>query len=68
MRLARKKGVKGKAILSGLGAAHIPRSDWVPVCLATVSPKDSDLLRRLEEAGSGVCRVVSLELKRSQSI
>ncbi|GKF52907.1 hypothetical protein Tco_0159817, partial [Tanacetum coccineum] len=30
IRLAKKKGVKGKAILCGVGAAHIPRSDGVP--------------------------------------
>ncbi|GJV80172.1 hypothetical protein Tco_1516042 [Tanacetum coccineum] len=38
IRLAKKKGVKGKAILCGVGAAHIPRSDGVPVSVATVSP------------------------------
>ncbi|GJX30700.1 hypothetical protein Tco_0240555 [Tanacetum coccineum] len=43
IRLAKKKGVKGKAILCGVGAAHIPRSDGVPVSVATVSPKDSEL-------------------------
>ncbi|GJR63614.1 hypothetical protein Tco_1505776 [Tanacetum coccineum] len=42
IRLAKKKGVKGKAILCGVGAAHIPRSDGVPVSVATVSPKDSE--------------------------
>ncbi|GJU20411.1 hypothetical protein Tco_1153753 [Tanacetum coccineum] len=31
IRLAKKKGVKGKAILCGVGAAHLPRSDGVPV-------------------------------------
>ncbi|GJV23369.1 hypothetical protein Tco_1376064 [Tanacetum coccineum] len=46
IRLAKKKGVKGKAILCGVGAAHIPRSDGVPVSVATVSPKDSELLGR----------------------
>ncbi|GJY82738.1 putative reverse transcriptase domain-containing protein [Tanacetum coccineum] len=34
IRLAKKKGVKGKAILCGVGAAHIPRSDGVPVSVA----------------------------------
>ncbi|GJS37612.1 hypothetical protein Tco_0535994 [Tanacetum coccineum] len=38
IRLAKKKGVKGKAILCGVGAVHIPRSDGVPVSVATVSP------------------------------
>ncbi|GJV81244.1 hypothetical protein Tco_1517114 [Tanacetum coccineum] len=51
IRLAKKKGVKGKAILCGVGAAHVPRSDGVPVSVATVSPKDSELLGKLEEAG-----------------
>ncbi|GJX69921.1 hypothetical protein Tco_0307092 [Tanacetum coccineum] len=51
IRLAKKKGVKGKAILCGVGAAHIPRSDGVPVSVATVSPRDSELLGKLEEAG-----------------
>ena len=50
-RLARKKGVKGKAILCGVGAAHLPRSDGVPVSVPTVSQEDSSLLKRLEEAG-----------------
>ncbi|GKG27128.1 hypothetical protein Tco_0402831, partial [Tanacetum coccineum] len=44
IRLAKKKGVNGKAILCGVGAAHLPRSDGVPVSVATVSPKDSELL------------------------
>ncbi|GKF41731.1 hypothetical protein Tco_0125073, partial [Tanacetum coccineum] len=44
IRLAKKKWVKGKAILCGVGAAHIPRSDGVPVSVAAVSPKDSELL------------------------
>ena len=68
MRLAKKEGVKGKAILCGIGAAHIPRSDGVPVSVATVSPNDSDLLKKLEEAGSAAYRVGSSELKRSHSI
>ncbi|GJV04385.1 hypothetical protein Tco_1337954 [Tanacetum coccineum] len=50
-RLAKKKGVKGKAILCSVGAAHIPHSDRVPVSVATVLPKDSELLGKLEEAG-----------------
>lgn len=65
MRLSRKKGVKGKATLCGLGAAHIPRSDGVPVSVATVSPRDIDLLKKLEEAGSDVHRVGSSKLERS---
>ena len=51
-RATKKKGVKGKAILCGVGAAHIPRSDGVAVSVATVSPKDALLLRKLQEAGS----------------
>lgn len=57
MRLAKKEGVKGKAILCGIGAAHIPRSDGVTVSVATVSPKDSSLLKKLEKAGSAAYRV-----------
>jgi hypothetical protein len=30
-RVSRKKGVKGKAILCGVGASHLPRSDGIPV-------------------------------------
>ncbi|GJW97282.1 putative ribonuclease H-like domain-containing protein, partial [Tanacetum coccineum] len=57
IRLAKKKGVKGKAILCGVSAAHIPRSDGVPVSVATVLPKDSDLLGKLEEAGDAAYQV-----------
>ncbi|GJR96668.1 hypothetical protein Tco_0268842 [Tanacetum coccineum] len=57
IRLAKKKGVKGKAILCGVGAAHIPRSDGVPVSVATVLPKDSELLGKLEEAGDAAYQV-----------
>ena len=46
-RAARKRGTKGKAILCGVGAAHLPRSDGVPVSVATVSIKDCLLLRKL---------------------
>ena len=53
-RAAKKKGFKGKATLCGVGAAHIPRSDGVAVSVATVSPRDALLLRRLQEAGSSV--------------
>jgi hypothetical protein len=66
-RLAKKEGVKGKAILCGIGAAHIPRSDGVPVTVATVSPKDSSLLRKLDKAGSAAYQVGSSEHKRSHS-
>lgn len=55
-RAAKKKGVKGKAILCGVGVAHIPRSDGVPVSVATVSPKDALLLRKLQEARSSAER------------
>jgi hypothetical protein len=51
-RAAKKKGIKGKATLCGVGVAHIPRSDGVAVSVATVSPKDALLLRKLQEAGS----------------
>ena len=68
MRLARKKGVKGKAILCGLDVTHIPRSDGVPVSVATVSPKDVDLLKKLEEVGGAARQVCSSGLKRTHSI
>ena len=51
-RAAKKKGLKGKATLCGVGATHIPRSDGVAVSVATVSPKDALLLKKLQEAGS----------------
>ena len=51
-RAARKKGKNGKAILCGHGAAHIPRSDGVPVCVPTVAPDDVELLKILDEAKS----------------
>ncbi|GJT56842.1 hypothetical protein Tco_0991896 [Tanacetum coccineum] len=68
IRLAKKKGVKGKAILCGVGAAHIPRSDGVPVSVATVSPKDSELLGKLEEAGDAAYQVGSSGPSRCHSI
>ncbi|GKD50838.1 hypothetical protein Tco_1279814 [Tanacetum coccineum] len=68
IRLAKKKGVKGKAILCGVGAAHIPRSNGVPVSVATVSPKDSELLGKLEEAGDAAYQVGSSEQSRCHSI
>ncbi|GKC74473.1 hypothetical protein Tco_1120356, partial [Tanacetum coccineum] len=68
IRLAKKKGVKGKAILCGVGAAYIPRSDGVPVSVATVSEKDSKLLGRLEEAGDAAYQVGSSERSRCHSI
>ncbi|GJY29742.1 hypothetical protein Tco_0405509 [Tanacetum coccineum] len=64
IRLAKKKGVKGKAILCGVGAAHIPRSDGVPVSVATVLPKDSELLGKLEEAGDAAYQVGRSEQSR----
>ncbi|GJT36457.1 hypothetical protein Tco_0926876 [Tanacetum coccineum] len=70
IRLAKKRGggVKGKAILCGVGAAHIPRSDGVPVSVATMSPKGSELLGKLEEAGNAAYQVGSSERSRCHSI
>ncbi|GJS12600.1 hypothetical protein Tco_0407072 [Tanacetum coccineum] len=68
IRLAKKKGVKGKAILCGVGAAHIPRSDGVPVSVATVLPKDSELLGKLEEAGDAAYQVGRSEQSRCHSV
>ena len=64
-RASRKKGIKGKAILCGVGAAHVPRSDGVPVSVATVSPKDALLLRKLQEAGSSTAPEDSPEHRHS---
>ncbi|GJS52627.1 ribonuclease H-like domain-containing protein [Tanacetum coccineum] len=68
IRLAKKKGVKGKAILCGVGAAYIPRSDGVPVSVATVLPKDSELLGKLEEAGDAAYQVGRSEQSRCHNI
>ncbi|GJV33810.1 hypothetical protein Tco_1394210 [Tanacetum coccineum] len=68
IRLAKKKGVKGKAILCGVGTAHLPRSDGVLVSVATVSPKDSELLGKLEEAGDAAYQVGRSEQSRCHSI
>ena len=67
-RLARKKGVKGKAILCVVGAAHLPRSDGIPVSVPTVSQEDSSLLKRLEEAGSAEPSVSSSGHRRTRSM
>lgn len=64
-RAARKKGVKGKAILCGVGAAHIPRSDGVPVSVPTVSPKDALTLLKLQEARSFAAPEDSPEYRHS---
>ena len=51
-RVAVKKGIKGKAVMCGIGAAHLPRADGVPVSVPTVSTQDAITLRKLQEAGS----------------
>lgn len=66
-RLAKKKGVKGKAILCGIGATHLPRSDGVPVSVATVSRQDSDLLKKLKEARDAASHVGGSSLRRCNS-
>lgn len=65
---AKKRGVKGKATLCGVGVAHIPRSDGVPVSMATVSPKDCLLLRKLQEAGNSSNLESSPKQERCRSI
>ena len=60
--------MKGKAILCGVGVAHIPRLDGVPVSVATVSPKDCLLLRKLQEAGKSATSEGSSKLERRRSI
>jgi hypothetical protein len=67
-RAAHKKGVKGKAILCGVGAAHLPRSDGIPVSIPTVSQEDSSLLRRLSEAGELASTASSSSHRRAHSI
>ena len=65
---AKKKGMKGKAILCSVGALHIPRSDGVPVSVATVSPKDCLLLRKLQDAGRSATSEGSSKLERCHSM
>ena len=67
-RLAHKKGVKGKAILCGVGAAHLPRSDGIPVSVPTVSQEDSSLLRRLSEVGQLASTASSSGHRRARSM
>ena len=67
-RLARKKGVKGKAILCGVGAAHLPRSDGIPVSVPMVSQEDSSLLRRLDEVGHLASTASSSGHRRARSM
>ena len=64
-RAAQKRGIKGKAVLCGVGAAHIPRSDGVPVNVPTVSPKDALIMRKLQEAGSSAAPEESPEHRHS---
>ena len=64
-RAAKKKGIKGKATLCGVGAAHMPRSDGIAVSVPTVSPRDALLLRKLEAASSSAEPERSLERARS---
>lgn len=67
-RCAAKKGIKGKAIMCGIGAAHQPRSDGVPVMVATVSLDDATLLQRLEKSKEAVMAESSSPLRRTYSI
>ena len=67
-RVEKKKGFKAKAILCCIGAAHLSRSDGVPVSVATVAPKDADLLKRLSEAGNAARQASSSGLRRTQSL
>jgi hypothetical protein len=64
-RATQKRGIHGKAVLCGVGAAHIPRSDGVPVSVPTVSPKDALILRKLQEAGSSAAPDDSPEQRHS---
>ena len=64
-RVAVKKGIKGKAVMCGIGAAHIPRADGVPVSVPTVSMQDAITLRKLQEAGSSAAPEESPEHRHS---
>lgn len=66
-KLLKKRGIKGKAVLCDVGAAHLPRSDGVPVSVPTVSPKDVKVLTMLGESKSVAEQRSSLGLKRSNS-
>ena len=67
-RCARKKGVKGKAIMCGIGAAHLPRSDGVPVMLATVSMSNAELLKRMRLSKEELFNVRPVRIELSYSI
>ena len=67
-RDARKKGIKGKSVLCGVGAVHLPRSDGVPVSVPTVSQEDSSLLKRLDEAGELASSASSSNHRRAHSL
>ena len=67
-RAAHKKGIKGKVVLCGVGAAHLPRSDGVPVSVPTVSQEDSSLLKRLDEARELASSASSSSHRRARSI
>ena len=67
-RCEKKKGHKGKAIMCGIGAAHQPRSDGVPVTVATVSLSDVELLKRLSDAKDAAFCGSPSQLRRTYSI
>ena len=66
-RVAYKKGIKGRAVLCGLGAAHLPRSDKVPVAVGTVSPEDIEILAKLSQTTAQASQPSSSSLRRSHS-
>ena len=67
-RLAKKKGIQGKAIMCGIGAAHQPRSDGVPVSVATVALTDAEMLSRISEAAPSTVGSSGSSLRRVKSI
>ena len=67
-RAAHKKGIKGKVVLCGVGAAHLPRSDGIPVSIPPVSLEDVSLLKRLDEAGEMASSASSSCHRRARSI
>ena len=66
-RAAKKKGIPGRATLCGIGLAHLPRSDGVPVCVPTMSATDCELLKRLKQAQGSTASAGTSTLRRSSS-
>ncbi|GJT49902.1 hypothetical protein Tco_0976059 [Tanacetum coccineum] len=68
IRLAKKIGRRARQQSNVCWCSAHPRSDGVPVSVATVSPKDSELLGKLKEAGDAAYQVGRSEQSRCHSI